>query len=426
MTIGNTSSSLSAMLKELYSDDRVANAIYKKNALLGMVPKDEKIEGKYFVQPIVYGAGQSRSASFSTAQSMSAKSGELMADYIVQYVENHDDATVATKLMAMSTSDKGAFLRAIKLIPDNHMQNFGNDIAVSMYRDSSGFRGRISSDTTLASSTLKLAQAADATNFEVGMQLDVAQTQSSASTRAYGSASHGLYVSAVNVTAGTLTVATTPVPGGTPCNITDSTDGVPTADHGDYLYVTGDRNAKFQGLSGWIPYGGPTGGDSFYNVDRTVMPTRLAGTYIDGTSGSSISSVIEDAIAQTNLIGGDPDYCFMPFKKFAALSKELGSKAQIVNVQSTAQVGYEGIKVAGSGSVVTCLADRSCPANSMFLVKMDTLKLRSWGQIVRLWDLDGNIWLRTPSDSGMEIRFYSLGAFTVQEPMHCCNIRVNP
>ena len=116
----------------------------------------------------------------------------------------------------------------------------------------------------------------------------------------------------------------------------------------------------------------------------------------------------------------------MSYGQFNALAKELGSKAQLVNVSLNAQVGYEGIKIAGATGPVICMPDRACPSNTICGMNMETWEMLSIGSAVHVWDMDGKVWLRTPSDSGMQIRFHSLVEMLCKDPRQNCNIRVTP
>ncbi len=429
---GNTPINEDALLKEYYTSDKLEIDLFEDNVFIGMVPKDESVEGREYVSAVVYGASQARSADFATALAMSALVSESVANFKVPYVSNHAIARISADLISQARTSEGAFMDAVTLIGDDVESNMMLDVAISAYRTSDGARGNISAGTTVASSTLTLANPLDILNFEIGMQLDLAAAQSSGNPRAYGSGSHGLYVVAVNYDTYSLTVGTTPATGGTPCNITDAVNGIPTASatsnttYGDYIYVTGDRNAKMHGILDWIPYGGPTSA-LYCGLDRTPNPTRLAGRWMDGTTGANIASVLEDGIAQLTSTGGRPTHCFVTPKKFADFSKELGAKAQMVEVKSTnANVGYTGIEVAGTKGKVVVLPDRSVPSNRMLLLRLSSWEMISSGKIASIWQEDGKVWLRSYNAAGMEMRFYGQGNLRCKSPRDNMTIAVTP
>lgn len=416
MAFGNNSTSADALLKEFYSDKEVERALFKDHVLFGLLPKQEDVSGRHYVEAIVVGTGQGRSATFATAQSQAALSGETVLDFMIPLVENHEVANIASKLISQAPNKgPGAFLKAVSLIADNQLQNLGNDISISIYRGADGSRGTIGSATTIAGSVLTFANASDALNFEIGMQLDLAAAVTGG-VRAYGSANHGLYVIAVDYSKGTLTVGTTPVAGGTACNISDTTNGIPTAAVGDFVFAAGDYGLRFSGLSDWLP-ATVASNDSFMGVNRSSNRVRLAGTFYDARNGQSLCSALENGMALVAQQGGTTSHWLMSHPKMSQLSQELGAKAQLVDVKSTnAQVGYTGIRIAGAKGVAICLADPHCPSDRMYGLDIDTWSLVSQGKMARVWQEDGLVWLRSATAAGMEIRFYSFGALACSNP----------
>lgn len=417
MAFGNNSTSANALLKEFYSDEMVENMLFKEHVLFGLVSKKEDVDGKYFDYPIVVGAGMGRSATFANAQAMAALTGEVTVNFQVPLVENFEVANIANKLiMQAPKKDAGSFLDMVSLIANDQLENLGNDLAIGLYRSQAGDRGRIGASTTLASSKLTLANPRDIYNFEVGMALDLAQAQVTGGTRAYGSGNHGLYIVAIDYASGSFTVGTTPSPNGTACNITDATDGCPTAGLADYIYVSGDRNLKMPGLADWFPQT-VASNDSFMNVNRSMNRVRLAGQFYDGSSGQSIASTLETAMAMVASVGGKTTHFLMDHMKFAQLSLELGAKTQLVDVKSTnADVGYTGIRIAGQKGTAVCLGDLHCPSDRIYGLNMDSLELMSMGKAAHVWDEDGQVWLRSATQAGMEIRFYSYAALRCSNP----------
>lgn len=423
MAQGNTTTSQDSIIKDLYSDDALENEIFKDSPFLAMIPKFEKSVGRQFIHPVVYGAGQGRSRTFSNALTMSGLTGENSVDFNVTLVQDFAVAGLTTQLVEETKSDAGAFIDAVSLVADDQLQNMSNNLSLGVFGTADGNRGQIASTCSVSGSSLTLTNPKDVLKFEVGMQLDLAAAQTSGNVRAYGSGGHGLYVVAVDYAGCTITVGTTPVPGGTPCAINDATNGIPTAATGDYVYVTGDRNLSIAGFQSWIPYGGVTSGDSFFGVNRSANAVRLAGNYLNGTGGT-LEEVLEQAAANVNEVGGSLSHFIMPFKKFADLSKSLGSKAQLVDVK-VGQIGFKGIEVAGPRGSIVCMPDRSCPSTMIAGVNIKDWQLNSVGKAVHLWDLDGKVWLRSPSQDGMELRLYSLAQLVCKRPVSQINILVN-
>ena len=423
MAFGNTFSSYDNLLKVYYSDDVLANEIFKDNPFLGMVKKFENAVGDSFVVPVVYGAGQGRSSVFATAQSMAALSGEQVAKFAVTRAENHAVANVSSQAIAASKNDKGAFIDAVTLIADDQLQNLSNDLGLGVFGSVDGARGQISSGSSVSSVTgvLSFVNPKDALHFEPGMQLDASANLTGTAVEAYGSGAHGLYVIAADHSACTITVGASV--GGVACAANDGTNGIPTLATGDYLFQAGDKGTKMAGLPSWIPYGGPTA-TSFFGQDRTKHPSRLAGLSLNG-QGGTLEEVLETAAANVCEQGGSLSHFLMPYTKLRALSQSLGSKAQLVDIKVSAQIGYKGIEVMGPKGPIVCVADRSCPSTSVFGINMASWQLNSIDKVAHIWDEDGKIWLRSTSDSGMEIRFYSLAQLVCKRPIDNINILVS-
>lgn len=421
---GNTSSSALPILKEHYSEDNLISMMVADRPFLGMIEKKEDCDGRYMYAPIHVGAGMARSPSYSVARAHAASSGDAYVDFQVPLIMDHGFASISQQLRLMADKKgPGAFLDALKDQPDKQVEAWMDGLSVRIYGSKSGAMGRISSDTTIASSTLKLATALDVFNFQIGMQLTLAAAESSGNERALGSGAHGLYVVGIDELAGTLTIGTTPVIGGTACNITDLTDGIPTAQTGDYIFLRGERNATRAGLKDWLP-STVASDDNFYNVNRSRARSRLAGSYRDGTTGQSVSSLIEYNAAFLGMMGATPDFCMMTPIKMAEFSIELGAKATNVSMQSTqANIGYSGIKVMGpGGKPIVCVGDRHCPADSMFLLTLDSWYLGSVGKIVHIMDADGQTWTRSTDAADLLIQFESFGNLVCRDPR--ANMRV--
>lgn len=69
------------------------------------------------------------------------------------------------------------------------------------------------------------------------------------------------------------------------------------------------------GVEAYNPYGGPSSGESFLGVDRSVFGSRLAGTYFDASSGYSIQQglrKIATGMSNTGLEAGGVVCCMAP------------------------------------------------------------------------------------------------------------------
>lgn len=389
--------SFDAALKEYYTDQAVENMVYKNNPFLALVPKMEEFYGRNLPVPIIFGNPQGRSATFSRAQVRGNLTNSQLEQFTMTRVSDYGVATIDNQTLEASKSDKGAFLEAATVEIDGIIQSVTRSLAIAQYKSGFGNVGVIGS---ISAATITLATIEDITNFEIGQELDLSLSVSANVLKAYGTSTNGLIVTGVNRSTGVLTFG---------FNVTDATNGIPTALAGDVIFVRGDRQnsatparLKIAGLDAWLPTTTPTS-TSFFGVDRSVDPTRLAGLRVDGTAMPIEEALIEGAV-QIGREGGSPDHAFLNFSKYSALEKSLGSKVQYVDLK-VGEIGFRGIRVNGPKGEIKVVPDQNCPLNSLYLLQLDTWKHGSLGKPVRVIDTDGLQMLRQSSSDGVECRY---------------------
>jgi len=406
-TYANVSNQVAA-LKELYTgDDFMKDLVYKKNPFLALVPKDESpsgFAGKYIPVPLVYGTPQGRSATFATAQTN--QTAPYLKSFFVYRVSNYQLCTITNELLEATKNDAGAFVDEAKLNMDTAFRNISNDLAHDLMAPPQGERGQIS---IISTGVITLVDSASVVNFEVGMAL-VSYSVSGTTATISTSSAIG-YVIAVNRSEGKVTVsATQGGAAGTPTNWSTSFK---------YLAVEGDINfasgglatsstgaLKVAGLPSWLPTSSPSASESFWGVDRSVDPTRLAGVRFDGSS-ESIEEALIDGASLVAREGGQPDMCFMSFASYAALEKSLGAKVQYVDVRhEEADIAFAGIRIHAPYGPITVIPDRNMPGQLAYLLQLDCWKLRSLGKAPHIltYGLEGLEGLRVGNADALEIR----------------------
>ncbi|MGD0331137.1 MAG: hypothetical protein ABSB40_11980 [Nitrososphaeria archaeon] len=416
---GNTSTTIDAILKEYYDDGALVNETYIDNPLWARMSKAEalgNVTGRHFVHPVVIATSQGRSRSFTQAQSRGQATNEMAYDFLVPRVTNYQLATVSTQAVLQTKGDRGAFIDILTLATDDAVRNLGLAQAHSMYGNGGEAIGQIGTIGGTSNSVITFAQADQCLNFEVQMELDAASddgSTGSTTVAAYGTNAHGLYVIAVDRTANTITVGTA---AGVACAVTDAADGIPTAADGYYLFGRGDKGLGMQGIQAWIPFGGPSSGDSFLGVTRTVDPQRLAGNWLDASS-----LAVEDAFITASQVvakaGGKLTHFFVPFTKYAQLLKSQSAKVTIIE-EVNPDISFDGLQVLTPKGPVLVIPDRNCPSNRMFGLNIDTWTYTHVGDPVQMFNLDGNTWLRQATADGLEIRFFSMGNLVCRVPAH--------
>lgn len=382
-------------LKAYYSNQKVENMTYKDYPFYAMVPKKKDFFGKNYPLPIQIGNPQGRSHTFAKAKANQTSS--VYKDFTLTRVKDYSLATVDNEVAEASENDKGAFLKALTNEIDSAIRSSASSMGSMVYGDGSGCIGQISAGTNVATTTLTLAVADDIVNFEVGMTLVFAAARSSGSLRNSGAT---LSILSIDRGAGSMVLSA-------------AIDTVTGTIAGDFVFIDGDRNLAVSGLAAWLPETAPTGGDSFFGVDRSVDSTRLAGVRYDG-SALSIEEALVGGLTLCNREGGNPKIVFMNYTDWSNLELALGSKVQYMVTEAfgRADIGFQGIQVKTNKGVANCVADPFCPRGVAYGITMESWALYSLKEPIRILDLDGNKILRTSDADAVELRvggYFQLG-----------------
>ena len=424
------SSNQIAALKELYTDDKeyMKDLVYKENPFLALVPKNESPDGfagKYIPVPLEYGTPQGRSHSFSNAQNQ--QTATSLASFFVYVIEDYQLVTITNLLMEQTKTNAGAFVDAAKLQMDGGFRNITNNIAFELFGDGTATRGISTSastqnSTVVGGTVIPLSNPQQIVAFEVGMLLVASSTAGGAPS------TDTVMITAVNRSTGVIsgTASAASLSG----NWAIGTGAA-------YLTISGDLPASgatstssylaLSGLAAWIPTADPASNDSFWGVNRSADPTRLAGCRFNAQS-YTIEEGMTQALAFLNREGGKPDLCVMDFASYASLVNALGAKVQYVQVNhDEVEVAFEGITFQSAYGRVTVLADRSCPPQTCYLLTMNTFKLRSLGKVPHIltYGMEGLEGLRVGNADALEIRIGYYGNLICSAPGWNCVVQLS-
>lgn len=417
------SSNQIAALKELYTDDKeyMKDLVYKENPFLALVPKNESPDGfagKYIPVPLEYGTPQGRSHTFSNAQGN--QTATQLASFFVYVIEDYQIVTITNLLMEQTKTNAGAFVDAAKLQMDSGFRNITNNIAFELFGSGTASRGQIGTYSNISAAiSIVLSNPAQIVNFEVGMTLRASTTDGGAPS------SDTAQITSVNRVSGAIEAT---------CS-----DASPDAKWAvdAYLTVDGDLPSAgasstgsflaLSGLAAWLPTSSPASNDSFWGVNRSADPTRLAGCRFDARS-YTIEEGMTNALAFLNREGGKPDLAIMDFASYAALVNSLGAKVQYVQVKhDEVEVAFEGITFQSAYGRVTVLADRSCPPQTCYLLQMNVWKLRSLGKVPHIltYGMEGLEGLRVGNADALEIRIGYYGNLICSAPGWNCVVQLS-
>lgn len=389
------------VLKEFYPDNFAVpkTVVYRKAPFFAMVEKDEEASGEFYKVPLSYGNPQGRSADFAKAQTNQKPS--KWAGFNCTYVDDYSVASIRGNVIDATRNDRGSFVRHVKAEFDGAIHQLKRSAHHAIFRNGGGSLGQISTDSTVASATIKLAQVSDVVFFEVGQILKASDTDGTSGALRAGSAE----ISAINRETGELTTA-----GG---NWSTQITGLAVSDH---LFVDGDFGAKMKGLDAWIPATAPTGGDSFYGTDRSKDPTRLAGVRYDGSS-QNVEEALIDGCEMVTRHGGEPEIVVLHPKQFARLVKLLGSRVVYdKRMSEDGTVGFRVLKLVLDSAEMDIVSDPNCQVNVAWMLQLETLVLASMGRVPKLIDDDGQPALREANNDGIEGRNVYRATFACNAP----------
>lgn len=390
--------SFSTALKILYPDS-LEEVWYPEAPFLAWCPKTYDFEGSSKQSNMII-SGIRGSTNFSTA--LSGKSAPDFAKFNVTRKKDYVIGAIDNETMMASASNKGAIAKAIKVQVDAAAYEYGRSLAFQAWGDGSGIRGEIAS---ISMQTLVLTDRRDCVKFEVGMELQAKDAAGNIDTTV-------VTVTKVDLDLGTLEVSGT-VPGA---------GYVYLGRNGDFLTGIGASNC-LSGVFAWIPPTAPSPTDNFYGVNRSVNPTRLAGTRVSG-GAKTIEEVVFDSLARGRVAGGKFDTLWMNSERAAELQKSMTAKA-FVDVQSAgkAKVGFKGFELPTASGSITVLDDPNCPYAYGLLTRRDAWELAGLGDLPHFSEEDGRRFLRESSSDGIEFRLKGYANLICQRPVD--NVLVN-
>jgi hypothetical protein len=256
------------------------------------------------------------------------------------------------------------------------------------YFNGGGALGRIGSGQT--GQTVTLLNLNDIVKFEAGQVLQSSIADGTSGTVKMGTVT----VASVDRDAGTITVTAA---------TWDNAAGIPLVAANDYLFTEGDFGLGIKGLDAWIPATAPAPSDSFFLLDRSVDPTRLAGSRVDlRTLGPEEQAQKMAQVSHRN--GGKMSHLFYNDIDYLALILALGSRRIIANTEVEGQIGFEGVKISTGYGTVEAYADYNAAQGIAWGLELKNWQLSGPGQFPFIEARDGNRLLREDTADAFEGR----------------------
>ena len=383
-------------LKEVYTKKEVACLAFKKNVLLGILPK-ERSGGDYFVQPIWTQPPGGASASMTRAQANGY--GSRTQKLNITRVPMFQRVAVNAHLMASGEKPEETMIKVSKEF-DNGYKFLAEKIEKRLFRSGTGVVGRVKGNTTVTGTTIYLTDKADVFNFAIGDIIRFATTDGGVLHAGGTSGTTGATVTARSTTAGTITAGTADLSAEQQMAL------------GDYIYIDGDgadgsTNVCMAGLEDWLPVTDRTAklAASFFGLTRSSRPEDLGGVYIDGTAGNGdANDILVELLSEVDRNGGDPDLAVCGIDFMKELTRIwTNTKQQWQNVAVSGRQGdlvisklYPGIKAFVAGREIVITPTRNCPSNRLYALTTDTWTIRHAGESLPMFanEITGSPMLR--------------------------------
>jgi hypothetical protein len=399
-----------ALLKELYPDGLPAEIMMRKHVFLSKVAKDGDAYGDHMVIPVVFDNPAGRSGNIGTLLGTNGPIAPTQSvKFLVTLASDYAATWINELTIRKAANDRGAFVNARKFEVDGLLRQLGNSLAHALYRAGDGTVGQGDGAWTITGNVITLKTRADSKFFGLNMQLDFIANSSgvpSGSPRAYA-ATYPAIVTAIDEDSGRITCAKD-ASGAAVTNLSTQYTGLANDDFiapvGDYSSTFSSGGAvKVTGLAGWIPLVAPVkGSDSFWNVDRGVFPTRLAGSRLNDPTAPAEDSIM--ALAEVmHERGANPDCVLISPRQFTKISKRLNAKVEYENAGGEAKYGFMTFVIATSAGMLPVYADPDCPEDRGYILTMDTWRIKHLG-LPEIVTTDGLSALRRPGLDQIEIR----------------------
>lgn len=367
------------IFKTGFTDEAVARDVSKDHPLFASIARKGMFNGRGQFYSIKTANSQGVSSGFDEAQA-SISTTQGVQPYVTR-VTKYGFIRLNGEDMKAAPND-GAFYDYVTDQTDSIIEEVGNDLALDLYGDASGMRGRISS---LVGNVLTLTNADDVRKFGIGMTIVGDDNASGLSPRA-GSTT----VTAIDEDTGTVTVANA-----ASANLAQN----------DYLFRYGDGGVCVQGLALCTPLVAPVfGADSFRTIDRGSNVRKLAGVRLTGSSAIEEDIGLLAVKCKQNVKRAFDRFYLNPIN-FHSVVQRLGARIEYDGGGGEATAGFETIKIATEGGTVGLVSDPDCPTTLGYGVRMSEhfiWHLDEFPHIVR--DGDGKTAMKVYNADSIEIR----------------------
>lgn len=404
-----TTTTFQYALKSIYAKGYPEDLTLAGNTLLAKVKKETDFSGNNFVFSAGIGDIAGTGADFTYAQM--GKVGSTKKQFTLTRVKDYALASIDNELIEVSKSDAGAFVSGLKSEMDSAFSAAGRRLGMWLYRDGSGQIGTIDSASSVSTTTLTLSSRQDIHNFDINQKIVFADSTSDALR-----SSTPITVEGIDEDAGTLTLSAAPDTISASIAVGDV-----IFQYGDYQSA-GDRRV-LRGLDAWCPETAPSSGDSFFGLDRSIYPSRLAGHRVTGTSLQIDEAIYKGAVRLADHQESAKDV-FVSFDQFEILQNVAASRVAPTSFTVNNVIGFDGLKMAGPRGTLNIWPDYNCPSDVAWLCSANAFCLKSIGSAPHILGMDGDglRLLRESTADAYELRVGTYGNSYAKRPKGICRV----
>ena len=387
-----TNDAILSMLKVYYAKDGLQNLMFRNDPVLKSIKK-ERVEGKVQNFSTMYGRGGAAGGNFTAAAALAATVSKN-AEFSVVPGQLFSVYTMNSKEVQASKTRRGAYMKVAGAKMFAASESFRKTMAAAFYGSGYGEIAKIvvPAGGYTASTPVNVTLPMHAImKIDVGSVLEV-------------------------VTAKTAPAPTTPVTltvnsiNGSSVNVTPSAN---IAANTYVLRLQGSVDANGSpllpmGLDGWLPVAGRRTGNawttlintSFFGVNRSVAPDRLAGGYVESLKiGTGATATIEEkyktlqrAIQVARRQGSIADLIVLNDEDWLALANEIQTTNTYFTQTSTkekrkASVGYDSFSASFSTNYIESIVDTPyCPKGRFYVLDKAALEFWSYTNTEKLED----------------------------------------
>lgn len=397
-----------SVLKETYPNG-IVPIDYKPAKTLALIRKEKGtlLEGPFgagFAQPLKYSNPQAGSATYATGYAQAATENTRYTRWFLTPAELFQFARVSGALIRRSQGS-GSFIKALVSEIENAKVALTRYIEIML--DGAGW-GDLAQISAISTVTITLKYPWMARFFEIGQALVAAPSISADVLSGSGTP---IKITAVDPSAGTLTMASTAAAWGT----------------SDYLFRSGDRQNYGSstavrivpcGFRAFLPDAAADRG-TLFTVDQTLSP-RLGGLRRDASTSGNMEEALLDLSSDIDAMGGQSTHCVMGTQTFTKLTKSLLNKVYVdMEDMDGAKVGFKGIVLQGASGDVICYSDSAFQETRARMFNIEDIGIMHTGDdLVYLEQTDGLQFRQIDGTDDWMARLVASYQFHVDAPGH--------